>query len=207
MARPGTELTRELAAHEWARVVFALAATVGLAVLGNRVHATTLSKPDLKPVLWLVVVGVAMVGTITVHWGAFVLGKLVTRRSDVAAGAVTRFVTEALGYVVLLLTALAVLGVSLSRLLVATGVASVVLAIAAQQSLANIFASLVLLFARPFNVGDHIIIRSGTMGVLECQVRGIGLTYVTVEAESGIVKIPNAAMSAAAIGRVAPPTN
>jgi small-conductance mechanosensitive channel len=82
---------------------------------------------------------------------------------------------------------------------------SVVLGIAAQQTLANIFASLVLLFSRPFNVGETIVIRSGTLGVLECEVRAIGLTYVTVHTDTGLLKIPNAVMAASAIGRLSPP--
>ena len=116
-----------------------------------------------------------------------------------------RFVTTGLGWILVLLAALAAYGVSLQRLLIGAGLVSVVVGIAAQQTLANIFASLVLLFSRPFNVGETIIIRSGTLGVLECQVRAIGLTYVTVHADTGLLKIPNAVMAASAIGRLSPP--
>jgi small-conductance mechanosensitive channel len=91
--------------------------------------------------------------------------------------------------------------VSLQQLLIGAGLAGVILGIAAQQSLGNIFAAIVLLVARPFVVGDDIRVRSGVVGVLDVKVLGIGLTYVTVRTDDGILKIPNSAMLASGIGR------
>ncbi len=97
------------------------------------------------------------------------------------------------------------LGVSLSHLLIGAGLAGIILGIAGQQSLGNIFAAIVMLFARPFVVGDDIRIRSGALGgVFDVRVLGIGLTYVTVRTEDGILKIPNSAMLAAGVGRPSP---
>jgi small-conductance mechanosensitive channel len=105
-----------------------------------------------------------------------------------------------------------VLGVSLQHLLIGAGVAGVIIGIAAQQSLANIFAALVLLFARPFVVGERVRIRSGTLGIIDVDVLGIGLTYVTVRTEDGILRVPNSVMLASGIGQIetqppAPPVN
>lgn len=169
---------------------------------GTLLHRAVLRRPDLKTLEWFLLLLVVVFGGFVVRWGALLLGRIVTQRTVVAAGAVVRFVATGLGYVLVLLVALAVLGVSPQRLLVGAGLASVVLGIAAQQSLSNIFASFVLLFTRPFNVGDRIIIRSATLGVLECDVRAIGLTYVTVSTETGLLRIPNAVMSASALGRL-----
>jgi small-conductance mechanosensitive channel len=169
---------------------------------GTLLHRAVLRRPDLKTLEWFLLLLVVVFGGFVVRWGALLLGRIVTQRTVVAAGAVVRFVATGLGYVLVVLVALAVLGVSPQRLLVGAGLASVVLGIAAQQSLSNIFASFVLLFTRPFNVGDRIIIRSATLGVLECDVRAIGLTYVTVSTETGLLRIPNAVMSASALGRL-----
>ena len=162
--RHGPDLTSRLRGHEAVRAVLALVVTIATVVAGNRVRGLVPHHHDLRAVLWLLIVVLLVAGGFCVRWVALVLGKFVTRRTVLAAGAVVRFVTTGLGYVVLLLSALAVLGVSLQRLLIGAGLVSVVLGIAAQQSLANIFASLVLLFARPFSVGDYIVIRSGTLG-------------------------------------------
>jgi small-conductance mechanosensitive channel len=205
--RHGPDLTSRLRGHETVRAALALLVTIAAVVAGNAVRHSALHKPALHPLLWTLIIVILVAGGFGVRWLALVLGKFVTRRTVLAAGAVVRFVATGIGYVVLLLTALAVVGVSLQRLLIGAGLVSVVLGIAAQQSLANIFASLVLLFARPFSVGDYIVIRSGTLGVIQCEVKAIGLTYVTVHTDTGFLKIPNSVMSAAAIGRVSPPVD
>jgi len=205
MARLSTDLSHEMAAHEWLRAIVATVTTIAATIVTGSVHRQSLIHPGLRPLVWLLLAFLLMCGAVAVHWSALVLGKFVTRRTVLAAGAVVRFVTTGLGWIVVLLAALAAYGVSLQRLLIGAGLVSVVLGIAAQQTLANIFASLVLLFSRPFNVGETIVIRSGTLGVLECEVRAIGLTYVTVHTDTGLLKIPNAVMAASAIGRLAPP--
>ena len=92
---------------------------------------------------------------------------------------------ERVGYLILIFALLTVLGVSLDHLLIGAGVAGIILGVAAQQSLGNVFAAIVMLVARPFVVGDTIRIRSGVTGVLDVRVLGIGLTYVTVEPTTG----------------------
>jgi hypothetical protein len=97
---------------------------------------------------------------------------------------------------------LTVLYVSLDHLLIGAGVAGIILGVAAQQSLGNVFAAIVMLFARPFVVGDSIRIRSGVTGVLDVKVLGIGLTYVTVMTDDGILRVPNSIMLGAGIGHL-----
>lgn len=130
------------------------------------------------------------------------ISRLLTRRGNPGAGGALRLVVNGIGIVVLLFAAFAVLGASLGRLLIGAGLTGVILGIAAQQSLSNVFAAVVLLFARPFSVGDDIRIRSGTLGVMDVRVLGSGLTYVTVMTEDGIVKVPNSVMLASGIGQL-----
>jgi hypothetical protein len=126
----------------------------------------------------------------------------VTRQSNPGAGATIRLVTNGLGYVLLIFALLTVLGVSLDHLLIGAGVAGIILGVAAQQSLGNVFAAIVMLFARPFVVGDSIRIRSGVTGVLDVKVLGIGLTYVTVMTDDGVLRVPNSIMLGAGIGHL-----
>ncbi len=166
----------------------------------QRFHATS---SHAKLIEWISALILLVSGILAVRRVAAILGRIITRQSVKSAGAAVRLVATGLGYVIVLFAIFAVIGVSAQRLLIGAGVAGVVLGIAAQQSLANIFASLVLLFARPFGVGDHIRIRSGMIGVLDAWVEGIGLTYVTVRTEDGILMIPNSAMLASGIGQLA----
>jgi small-conductance mechanosensitive channel len=122
-----------------------------------------------------------------------------------AASGAVRLLATGVGYVIIICAELGLLDVSIEHLLVGAGLAGVVLGIAAQQSLSNVFASVVLLLARPFVVGDNIRIRSGALGgVFDSVVLGVSLTYVTVRANDGILKIPNSVMLATAVGPITP---
>jgi len=119
------------------------------------------------------------------------------------AGAAVRLITTCVGYLIIICAELGLLDVSVEHLLVGAGLAGVVLGIAAQQTLSNVFASIVLLLAKPFVLGDKIRIRSGAMGgVFDARVVGFSLTYVTVRTDDGILKIPNSVMLATAVGPV-----
>ncbi|NNN09588.1 MAG: mechanosensitive ion channel [Acidimicrobiaceae bacterium] len=192
---------------DWFRTVFTLALAVALMGEAIHVHRSFHGAPHWlwTSVVWLFVVAFVAVGNFAVRLEALLIGKLVTARRGIASGAIVRLVATGLGFVVLLFGVFASFGLSVQRLLITAGVAGIIVGIAAQQSLANIFASLVLLFARPFHVGDDIVVRSGALGVVEGQVRGIGLTYVTLRTKEGTLKVPNSAMLASGIGRNAPP--
>jgi small-conductance mechanosensitive channel len=109
-----------------------------------------------------------------------------------AHAGIVRYVLLLAGVFTILTSFLAVLGVSPRQLLVGGAVTGVLLGIAAQQSLANIFAGLVLLFASPFRVGDRVRFRSGSIaGPLEGVVTDLSLTYVTLQTDDGRVLVPN----------------
>ncbi len=127
---------------------------------------------------------------------------LMTVRAARAAGAAVRLLVTAVGYLVVLFGSLGLIGVNAGRLLVGGTVAGVVLGIAAQQSLSNVFAGFVLSVARPFAVGDHIRVRAGALnGPFDGVVLGMSLTYVTLFVEGGVLKVPNSAMLAAGVGQ------
>jgi small-conductance mechanosensitive channel len=115
------------------------------------------------------------------------------------AGVVRYAVLLASLFFVLLLS-LHLARVPVGQLVIGGAVTGVLLGIAAQQSLANLFAGLVLLFARPFRVGDHVRFRAGALsGQIEGWVTDISLTYVRLETDEGPVLLPNAQALAAAV--------
>ena len=133
------------------------------------------------------------------------VSQLVARRSIPAAGGAVRVLSAGVGYLFVAFAVLAVLEVSIEHLLVGAGLAGVVLGIAAQQSLGNVFAGLVLLLARPFGVGDHVRIRAGALGgIFDAWVVDMSLTYVTLRTDDGPLKVPNSAMLAAGVGQLPP---
>jgi len=96
---------------------------------------------------------------------------------------------------------LTLLRVNLGNLLVGGAITGVVVGIAAQQTLGNFFAGLVLLFARPYVPGHRVKISSGAMGgPFEGVITGSGLMYTTIDTPDGLISMPNAGLLAAAIG-------
>jgi small-conductance mechanosensitive channel len=118
-----------------------------------------------------------------------------------AHAGVVRYVLLVVGVFAILTISLEVLGVSPRQLLVGGAVAGVLLGIAAQQSLSNVFAGVVLLFASPFRVGDRVRFRAGALsGQIEGVVTDLSLTYVRLETEEGRVLLPNSqALNAAVV--------
>lgn len=112
-----------------------------------------------------------------------------------------RVVLVFIGWAIILTVFLNLLNFSIERLLLGGALTGVLLGIAAQQTLANIFAGVVLLLAKPFQVGDEIKLFSGAMGgPHEGQVIEIGLTYIRLETDHGITHLPNSQVLSSAIG-------
>jgi small-conductance mechanosensitive channel len=110
-------------------------------------------------------------------------------------------VISVIGYVVVVLSALSVIGVDMSGLLLGGALTGVIIGIAAQQTLGNFFAGLVLLLVRPFTLGETVIFRSGPLGgEYEGRVTDMGLFYVSLLTDRGPVQLPNAGVLASAVG-------
>lgn len=126
-----------------------------------------------------------------------------------AHAAVVRFAIIVVGGLITIVITLQLFNVAVTQLVVGGALTGVLLGIAAQQSLANIFAGIVLLMARPFRVGDPVGIRSGALsGLLEGTVSEISITYVTLQTSNGPIHVPNSQVLAAAVGPAGavPPT-
>ncbi len=118
-----------------------------------------------------------------------------------ARGSALALLVTILGYAIVVLSVLGVIGLNLSGLLLGGALTGVIIGIAAQQTLGNFFAGIVLIVVRPFAVGEQVVLRSAPLGGLyEGEVTDMGLFYVDVLTERGPAKLPNAGVLAAAIG-------
>lgn len=118
-------------------------------------------------------------------------------------GSIIRFILIIFGLCVVVVVTLSMLGFRVAQLVVGGAVTGVLLTIAAQQALSNLFAGMLLQFAQPFKVGDMIWIRSGSFaGTIEGVVTEVSITYVTLENDEGRILLPNSQVLAAAVSPV-----
>ena len=117
------------------------------------------------------------------------LDALARWRGGQTAGSAMRMLVTGFGYAIALMGMFSMLSVPVGHLLLGGAIAGVVIGIAAQQSLGNVFAGLVLLMARPFAVGNHIRVRSGALGgEFYGTVTSMSLTYVSVLTDEGMLE-------------------
>ena len=143
----------------------------------------------------------------------FVIGGVILVRSSVRAvhvaaadrlegktkGTPVSFLLYVVGYLVIILGALGMTGTSPGSLLFGGALTGVVIGIAAQQTLGNFFAGIVLVFVRPFTVGDTVYLK-GALGEYEGQITELTLFYIHILTERGEVMLPNAGVLASAVG-------
>ena len=135
----------------------------------------------------------------------------VSQVSEARAGAATatplRVVSLLIGYVLVIFISLDLFRVPLGHLLVGGAVTGIIIGIAAQQALGNIFAGLILLFTRPYVPGERIRVKAGALGgELLGTVTSVGLVYTTLATAEGPLNIPNGALLGAGVGPAPEPT-
>jgi small-conductance mechanosensitive channel len=142
-----------------------------------------------------------VLAVLAVRAAAASLTAVVTANAGAPSGGAVSVFVSLVGYVIVLFVGLGLLGVPLEHLLLGGVLTSVIVGIAAQQALGNVFAGIVLLLTRPFSLGDRIRVRSGALGgMLEGVVTSMSLVYVTVATDEGVVNLPNSSLLAAGVG-------
>jgi small-conductance mechanosensitive channel len=191
-------------------VVFAISAGVTFALGGIHAHQTVLRDGAKVSEAWRShqlgsLVGIcvcAVAGLVTVRLVASEFARLARHRGSPAAAASLRIAIQIVGYLAVLITLLGLLSVKVQSVLLSGAIGSVVLGLAAQQSLSNMFAGVVLLVSRPFVVGDYITVRAGALaGQIDGDVVGITLMFTQMQTADGPMSVPNATVLASATGR------
>jgi small-conductance mechanosensitive channel len=147
----------------------------------------------------------AVILVVALGWGlaraiGHFVGPTFMRRMDPATAGTFGFLTRLLTMGIALILALSVAGASLQSLAVGGAFTAVVLGLAAQQTLGNVIAGMVLLSARPFRVGERVRLQAGAVGgVVEGVVSSLGLLYTTLSRGADRYMIPNNVVLAAVV--------
>jgi small-conductance mechanosensitive channel len=127
-------------------------------------------------------------------------GPTFFRRMDPGTAGTVGFLIRLGTIVISTMVALRVAGIQPQTLAVGGAFTAVIFGLAAQQTLGNLIAGMVLLSARPFRVGELIRLQAGAVGgSVEGIVSSLGLLYTTLAAGADRILIPNNVVLAAAV--------
>jgi small conductance mechanosensitive channel len=144
---------------------------------------------------------ILMVGALVANWTQRALQRSLARLLNIDP-TVRLFLASMLRYAVLVLVIVAALtqiGVQTTSLLAVLGAAGLAIGLALQGTLSNIAAGLMLLWLRPFHLGDFIEMLGGVAGITG-KVKEIGLFTCQLETFDGVfLFVPNSQLWNAAL--------
>jgi small conductance mechanosensitive channel len=122
------------------------------------------------------------------------------RRMDPATAGTVSFLIRLTMIAAAVLLALRLGGLDPATLAVGGAITAVVIGLAAQQTLGNLIAGMVLIAARPFRVGDRVRLQAGAVaGQIEGVVGSLGLLYTTFAQGQDSIMVPNNVVLSAAV--------
>jgi small-conductance mechanosensitive channel len=122
------------------------------------------------------------------------------RRMDPATAGTVGFLIRLVFVAITFFAALRIGGLQPQTLAVGGAFTAVVLGLAAQQTLGNLIAGMVLLSARPFRVGERVRLQAGPLaGTTEGIVSSLGLLYTTLARGEDRIMVPNNVVLASAV--------
>ncbi|HWE10249.1 MAG TPA: mechanosensitive ion channel family protein [Solirubrobacteraceae bacterium] len=151
------------------------------------------------PITIVTVLAVMVIGWALARAVGTAAGPTFMRRLDPATAGTVGFLIRLLTMAVALVAALSVAGVTSQTLAVGGAFTAVIFGLAAQQTLGNVFAGMVLLSARSFRVGDRVRLQAGAIGIQEGIVSSLGLLYTKLTSGADQIMIPNNQVLAAVV--------
>jgi small-conductance mechanosensitive channel len=128
------------------------------------------------------------------------LGPTLFRRMDPGTAGTVGFLIRLFTMVVATVFALRIAGIGPRTLALGGAFTAVVVGLAAQQTLGNLFAGTVLISARPFRVGERVRMQGGGLaGTVEGVVSSLGLLYTTLASGDDQIMVPNSVVLNVAI--------
>lgn len=128
------------------------------------------------------------------------LGPVVLSRMKPGAAGTAGFLIRLVAMLGIAIGAAALVGIDGRTLAVGGAATAVIFGLAAQQTIGNLFAGLVLLSARPFVVGDRVKLQGGGLaGSVEGTVSSLGLMYTTFARGDDEMMVPNSVVLNSAV--------
>lgn len=187
----------------WGALGFLLLIAATLLIFEHRGHLLPGSDLAVRigTVIALVLCGWGLARSIGQGIAPVLMGRLEPSTAGIA-GFLIRLVTMT----AMLVVALRIAGLDAGTLAAGGAFTAVVLGLAAQQTLGNLIAGIVLLSTRPFQVGDRVRMTGGVMaGSIEGIVGSLGLFYTTLVSGADRTMVPNSVILQLAIAPLREP--
>jgi len=166
-----------------------LAAIVAVCVLYSQ--RRELVGPDWAPaVRWATVIVLLILGWSFARGVGRSMGPTLFRRMDPATAGTVGFLIRLATIIIALVVALRIAGVSARQITLGGAFTAVIVGLAAQQTIGNLFAGLVLLSARPFRVGERVRLQGAGIQV-DGVVSQLGLLYTVFADGEDEIMVPN----------------
>lgn len=190
----GEEIAPDEGPRPWPKLIaFALATVLVLVIFFNRKALFPGLFPELDTEFRIVTAVLLFI----FGWGfAAAFGRTVTpailRRMDPGTAGSVAFAIRLVTVLVIGALALGIAGVKPETILLGGAFTAVILGLAAQQTLGNMFAGIVLQGTRPFRVGERVRLTGAQLaGSIEGTVGSLGLFYTSLVRGDERVLVPN----------------
>src|SRR3954453_20712233 len=188
---------RERAAAARRRALLLLPLVVGV-VLVNKYRIQLFGLDD--PVRLVCAIALVGLGAWFARDFGRALGPAMSKRMDQGTAGTIGFLVRLVLLVAAILVSLRIAGLTPRTLAVGGAVTAIVIGLAAQTTIGNIFAGVLLLSVQPFRVGDRVRFQAGNLaGQVEGTVSQLGLLYVTLTHGEDVILVPNNTIATAAI--------
>jgi small-conductance mechanosensitive channel len=153
-----------------------------------------------RPVRLLTAAALLGLGWAFAHGVQRSVGPALFRRFERGTAGTVDFLLRLATMLVIAVAALRIAGLTPRTLALGGAVTAVIAGLAAQQTLANLMAGMVLLTAHPFRVGERVRLQGGPLaGTLEGVVSSLGLFYTVFASGADPIMVPNSVVLAVAV--------
>jgi small-conductance mechanosensitive channel len=181
-------------------IVFGLIALIAL-IAGHVIGGVHAGSVRVRLIAYGCALLIAVFGVAASRTAAREVQRVAVARAGDVAGTPLRLFVLLGGYLIAAISVCDLVGLQLRQLLVGGAITGIIIGLAAQPVLGNLFAGLVLLFARPYVPGQQVRVLSGAInGPHVGVIISAGLLYTLLETADGPLNIPNSALLGAAVG-------
>jgi small-conductance mechanosensitive channel len=120
------------------------------------------------------------------------VGPRLMRNFDPGTASTVSFLIQLVTVLVITVVALRIVDLNPRAIALGGAVTAVVIGLAAQSTLGNVIAGIMLQVSRPFRVGERVRLQGGPLGAtVEGTVASQGLIYTTLARGNGLILVPN----------------